>query len=155
MRRREFIALIASASAAWPLTAFGKARRIAIVASFPVSIMTETSGDPLFQALLNELRRLGYIEGNNLLIERYSGEERITYYGDLVREVTARNPDLVIAMITSSPISKRRQPQFRSLEFSPFRSRPELYRTWRARAAMSPGSLLMSGTISGASGFKC
>jgi len=75
MRRREFITLVGSAVAAWPLTAFGKAQRIAIVASsFPVSKMTETSGDPLFKAFFNELRRLGYVEGQSLLVERYSGE---------------------------------------------------------------------------------
>ena len=31
MRRREFITLVGSAVAAWPLTAFGKTQRIAIV----------------------------------------------------------------------------------------------------------------------------
>jgi hypothetical protein len=63
MRRREFIALVGSAVAAWPLTAFGKTHRIAIVLpSFPVSKMTE-SGDPLFRGLFNELGRLGYVEG--------------------------------------------------------------------------------------------
>ena len=45
MRRREFITLVGSAVAAWPLTAFGKTQRIAIVApSLPVGKMTETSG---------------------------------------------------------------------------------------------------------------
>ena len=70
MRRREFITLVGGGVAAWPLTAFGKTQRIAIVApSFPVGKMTETSGDPLFRAVFNELRRSGYIEGQSLLIE--------------------------------------------------------------------------------------
>ena len=99
MRRREFIALIGGAVAAWPLTAFGKAQRIAIVLpSVPVTIMTETSGDPLFRALFNELRRLGYVEGQNLVIERYSGEGRASHYADLARDVVSRNPDVIIAI---------------------------------------------------------
>jgi putative ABC transport system substrate-binding protein len=102
MRRREFITLVGSAVAAWPLTAFGKAQRIAIVSSsFPVSKTTETSGDPLFQAFFHELRRLGYIEGQGLVIERYSGEGRSSHYADLARDVVSRNPDVVISIGTN------------------------------------------------------
>jgi putative tryptophan/tyrosine transport system substrate-binding protein len=99
MRRREFITLIGGAVAAWPLTAFGKAQRIAIVASsIPVEEMNETGGDPFFQGLFNELRRLGYIEGQSLLIERYSGEGRAAHYPDLAREVVSRNPDVILSI---------------------------------------------------------
>jgi putative ABC transport system substrate-binding protein len=102
MRRREFITLVGSAVAAWPLAAFGKTQRIAIVApSFPVGKMTETSGDPLFRAVFNELRRLGYIEGQSLLIERYSGEGRASHYADLARDVVSRNPDVIISIGTN------------------------------------------------------
>jgi ABC-type uncharacterized transport system substrate-binding protein len=98
MRRREFITLIGSAVAAWPLTAFGKAQRIAIVSpSLPVSKMTETSGNPYYLRFFNELRRLGYVEGQSLLIERYSGEGRAAHYPDLAREVVRSNPELIIA----------------------------------------------------------
>ena len=77
----------------------GKARRIAIVVpAVPVSKMTETSGDPLFQGLFNELRHLEYVEGQNLLIERYSGEGRASQYAALARDVVSRNPDLIIAL---------------------------------------------------------
>jgi putative ABC transport system substrate-binding protein len=75
MRRREFIALLGSAAAAWPLTALGKSCRIAIVLpSTPVSWTTETGGISFWAALFNELRSLGYVEGQNLLVERRSGE---------------------------------------------------------------------------------
>jgi putative ABC transport system substrate-binding protein len=54
-------------------------------------------------AHLKELRRLGYVEGQNLLIERYSGEGRAAegkaaYYPGLAREVIARKPDLILAV---------------------------------------------------------
>jgi putative tryptophan/tyrosine transport system substrate-binding protein len=99
MRRREFITLVGGAAAAWPLTAFGKAQRIAIVApTVPVTIMTETTDDPFFPALFKELRRLGYVEGQNLVIERYSGGGRASHYADLARDVVSRNPDLILAI---------------------------------------------------------
>ena len=104
MRRRNLIfgllavATIGSARAEQS----AKARRIAIVApSFPVGKMTETSGDPLFRAVFNELRRLGYIEGQSLLIERYSGEGRASHYADLARDVVSRNPDVIITIGTN------------------------------------------------------
>ena len=46
-------------------------------------------------AIFEELLRLGlgYVEGRNLLIERYSGEGRAAHYPELVRAVVSRNPD--------------------------------------------------------------
>ena len=45
-----------------------------------------------------ELTRLGYVEGRNLLIERYSGEGRAAHYPDLARQIIGRNQDLIIAV---------------------------------------------------------
>ena len=99
MRRREFITLIGSACAAWPLTALGKVARIAIVhPSHPVTMLTGESPSPGIRALFTELHRLGYIEGKNLLIERYSYEGRAEHYPDLARDVIASKPDLIIAV---------------------------------------------------------
>jgi putative ABC transport system substrate-binding protein len=90
---------IGGAVAAWPLTASGKAPRIAIVVTaVPVTLMTETSGDPLFQGLFSELRRLGYVEGQSLLVERYSGGGQASHYADLAREVVNSKPDVVISI---------------------------------------------------------
>jgi putative ABC transport system substrate-binding protein len=44
---------------------------------------------------------LGYVEGQNLLIERYSGEGRDSYYPELARAVVSRNPDLIIAFTSN------------------------------------------------------
>jgi putative tryptophan/tyrosine transport system substrate-binding protein len=74
----------------------GKVYRIALVD--PAAEFADTTSDfPAARAFCNELRRLGYIEGQNLLIERYSGEGRAAHYPDLARDVVRRNPDLIIA----------------------------------------------------------
>jgi putative ABC transport system substrate-binding protein len=99
MRRREFMTLVGGAVASWPLTAFGKTPRIAIVLpSFPVSKMTET-GHLEFKAFFDELGRLGYVEGANLFIERYSGEGRAAHYAGLARDVVSSKPDVIIAFV--------------------------------------------------------
>jgi putative ABC transport system substrate-binding protein len=105
MRRREFIWILggaSTASLAWSVAARaqqpGKVHRIAIVhASDPVSELTETGGNPRFAAFFEELRRLGNVEGQNLVVERYSGEGRTEHYGELVSEVIHRNPDVIFA----------------------------------------------------------
>jgi putative tryptophan/tyrosine transport system substrate-binding protein len=58
--------------------------------------LTERSGNPFAKAFFDELLRLGYIEGQNLLIERYSGEGQASHYPDLAREVVRGNPDLIV-----------------------------------------------------------
>ena len=78
MRRREFITIFGGTAATWPLAARAqqpsKMKRIAIVS--PSSMVSElsVSGRPYFRAFFEELSRLGYVEGQNLGVERYSGE---------------------------------------------------------------------------------
>src|SRR6201987_3353501 len=44
----------------------------------------------------SELRRLGYVEGKNLIIERYSAEGHHERYADLARQIVTRNPDVIV-----------------------------------------------------------
>ena len=53
---------------------------------------------PGYRAFFSELRRLGYVEGKTLLVERYSGEGQIDQYGELARKVVQRNPDVIWAL---------------------------------------------------------
>jgi putative ABC transport system substrate-binding protein len=57
--------------------------------------LAEGGGNPRYGAFFQELRRLGDIEGQNLVIDRYSGEGRTEHYAELVSEVIHRNPDLI------------------------------------------------------------
>src|SRR5215470_10373682 len=89
MNRREFL-IILVLSATMPCAHAqqpGKLYRIAVVhPSAPVAEMTET-GSPRFSALFKELRRLGYVEGQNVVVERYSGAGRTEHYSELANEV--------------------------------------------------------------------
>src|SRR5712691_3761329 len=101
MKRREFITLLGAAAAAWPLTAQAQQsatqRRIAIFhPAIPTTRLTETGGGSAWRAFFAELRRLGYVEGENLIIERYSAEGHHERYADLAREIVTRNPDLIV-----------------------------------------------------------
>jgi ABC-type uncharacterized transport system substrate-binding protein len=53
-------------------------------------------GGSAWRAFFAELRRLGYVEGENLIIERYSAEGHHERYADLARQIVARNPDVIV-----------------------------------------------------------
>jgi putative ABC transport system substrate-binding protein len=98
MRRREFIGLVGGV-AALPLAARAqqsiKMKRIAMVhPAEKVGNMT-TNGSPGFRAFFEELNRLGYVEGQNLIVERYSAEGRTEYFSQLARDVVTTRPDLI------------------------------------------------------------
>ena len=101
MKRRDVITMLGGAAAAWPLGVRAQRpalpRRIAIFhPAIPASLITETGGGSAWRAFFGELRRLGYIEGQNLLVERYSAEGHHERYADLAREIAARKPDLIV-----------------------------------------------------------
>jgi ABC transporter substrate binding protein len=102
MRRREIIAGLLFA--ATPLGCAqaqqtGKVYHIALVdPSTPVAQLTKTGDVPAQRAFFEELHRLGYVEGRNLFVERYSGEGRGDYFAELVRDVVRSDPDLVLAV---------------------------------------------------------
>jgi putative ABC transport system substrate-binding protein len=102
MRRREFIAglMFAAATGRAQAQQTGKVHRIAFFhPSAPITDLNQASrGSFVTPAIFEELTRLGYVEGRNLLIERHSGEGRAAHYPDLARQIVSRNPDLIIAI---------------------------------------------------------
>jgi putative tryptophan/tyrosine transport system substrate-binding protein len=73
-----------------------KVNRIAIVTlAFPIAEITETSSFPGYRAFFHELRRFGYIEGRNLIVERYSAERPTV---ELAGEVLRSKPDVIFSI---------------------------------------------------------
>ena len=67
-----------------------KVYRIATVHPlWPVAELTESSSNRFWRELFLEIRRLGYVEGKNLIIEHYSGGGRVDLYPKLARDVAA------------------------------------------------------------------
>jgi putative ABC transport system substrate-binding protein len=109
MKRREFLitlvlsATMSCAHAQQP----GKLYHIAIVhLSAPAAEMTET-GSPRFSALFKELRRLGYVEGQNVVVERYSGAGQTEHYSELANEVVRHKPDLILTITSRMVLNFR------------------------------------------------
>jgi putative ABC transport system substrate-binding protein len=100
MRRRDFITLFGGTAATWPLAARAqqpaKMKRIAIVSPATKVSDINVNGQPRYRAFFEELVRLGHVEGQNLGVERYSGEGRTERYAELVRDVVNTHPDLIL-----------------------------------------------------------
>jgi putative ABC transport system substrate-binding protein len=99
MRRREFTAGLLLASMPWSARAQQRAikYRIAIFhPAIPVSLLTETGGGSAWRAFFSELRRLGYVEGENLIIERYSADGHHERYASMAQEIVTSSPDLIV-----------------------------------------------------------
>jgi len=97
MKRREFITLLGSATAIWPLAARAQSerlRRVGILMPFPES---DTEGQTRVRAFKQELQRLGWIEGSKVQFD----ERWTTDNMDLVRANAASllelKPDLIVA----------------------------------------------------------
>jgi len=113
MRRRKFITLLGGAVAVWPLAARAqqpaKMKRIAYVSPVAKVSKISVSGSRAFRAFFEELSRLGYVEGQNLGVERYSGEGRPERYAELARDVVNTHPDLILAVAARLSLDFNRQ----------------------------------------------
>ena len=100
MRRRDFAigVLLAAAARTGRAQEATKQHRIAIVISTgPVARVYDPTSHA-FQAFWRELHRLGDAEGQNLIVDLYSGEGRPAGFADLARRVVKGNPEVIVAV---------------------------------------------------------
>ena len=99
MRRRNFLGVLGGA-AAWPLAARAQQpsktmKRMALVD--PSDKITDmiVANPIVYGALFKELGRLGYVEGHNLVVERYSANGQTDHFDELARDVVSTHPDVI------------------------------------------------------------
>jgi putative ABC transport system substrate-binding protein len=92
MRRREFI--IGSVAATWPVVARaqepGRTYRI-------LGLLPSPRGAPQNVAMFEELRRFGFIEGQNLVIDWRAYGQRVETIPEFVAEGLKTSPDVILA----------------------------------------------------------
>jgi len=106
MRRREFIAIVGGAAAGWPLAALAqqtaKVWRIGMLET-----ISSAQNSPQLDAFRQRLQQLGYVEGQNLLIEYRSAEGRNDRFPSLAAELIERNVDLIVLRGTPAAIAAK------------------------------------------------
>jgi ABC-type uncharacterized transport system substrate-binding protein len=97
MRRREYLGLICGAVAAGPSWAQApvKQYRMAIAAA-SAATLDDWQKFPLYRPILPELRRLGDVEGQNLIVEYFTAAGHVERYGELAQQIVRRKPDVIL-----------------------------------------------------------
>lgn len=103
MRRRDLLGLICGAPAWWPLLAKAqqsvKVHRIAVVHPVaPPEYIDAAKSTHLWAPFFEGLRQLGFVEGENITIERYSGAGQADRFSELVERVVATHPDVIFSV---------------------------------------------------------
>ena len=106
IERRKFLATLGSA-AAWPLTAHAQHARKTHTIGYlrpAVPVFQRNSGPYFFTAL----QELGWIEGQNITIERRYAENRLERLPELAAELVRLNVEVIVATSTLGPLAAKR-----------------------------------------------
>ena len=110
MKRRNFIAGAISVAATSGLRAqtSAKVRKLAIFSvSESAALMDEQSENRYYRAMFAELRRLGYVVGTNLTIERFGREKNTSGIAAMVAEVVRGQPDAIYVVGFGATLFKK------------------------------------------------
>ncbi len=102
MRRREIITLIGGVAAAWPLAARSAQqprRRVGVLMN---DVATDAAAKAFVAAFVQQLRRLGWIEGENLQIEYRWNQGDAALAQRYAAELVALAPDAILSASTNN-----------------------------------------------------
>jgi putative tryptophan/tyrosine transport system substrate-binding protein len=106
MRRREFITLVGFSAVAWPIGVWAqqtsKVWRVGMLET-----TSETLNAPNVNAFRRGLQQLGYVEGQNLIIEYRSGEGRIERFPELAAEMVRLKLDVIVTRGTPAALAAK------------------------------------------------
>jgi len=97
MRRREFISLIGSVAATWPVAARAQQSTIKIPRIGWVVIGSPTSHRFSLAAFRDGLKALGYVEGQNISIEYRWAEGNLSRLPELANDLVQQKVDIILA----------------------------------------------------------
>ena len=114
MRRREFIAALGSAPAAWPLAALAqqsaRTRRIGVLSSLAETDVEAQAWDAAFRKRLVEL---GWVDGRDVRIDYRWGAGSVDRMHLFARELVQLNPDALVTI--STPATAALQAETRTI----------------------------------------
>jgi putative ABC transport system substrate-binding protein len=107
MRRREFITLLGSAAAAWPLAAGAQQPAMPVIGYLGVSSFETSAGRSLL-AFKRGLAETGFAEDRNVTIE-YAAEDQYHRLPSLAKELVQRRVTVLVAAGSPAALRQRRR----------------------------------------------
>src|SRR5438046_5161990 len=105
LHRREFVALLGGAAAAWPLAARAQQPAMPVIGFLVVG--TPTSHGQWVVAFVQRLRELGWIEGRTIAIEYRWGEGRNERFAEIAAEFVRRKVDVIVTSATAAVVAAK------------------------------------------------
>lgn len=93
MKRREFIALIGGAAAAWPLA--GRAQQTANPVFGMLLFFSREEGKTFTEPIRAYMRALGYVEGRNITFDFRFADKKVDRLSALAVELVGRRPNVI------------------------------------------------------------
>ena len=104
LKRREFIALLGSTAAGWPLTP----RAEPAEKTYTVGILSAGEVLPsVYSAFVDGLRELGWIEGRNVSFSHSYAENRLERLPELAANLVRLKVDVIVAVGTPAPLAAK------------------------------------------------
>ena len=104
MRRRQFVAIAAGGLVAWPFHSYAQQSAKVWHIGF-IAHRYETFYDPLFSGL----KELGYVEGQNLVVERRYAEGEAERFKAFAQEMVRLGVDAIIVVTTPAAMAARNE----------------------------------------------
>jgi putative tryptophan/tyrosine transport system substrate-binding protein len=102
-KRRDFVVLLGGAGIGWAHAA--RAQHAA--RTWRIGFITHAANDAIFASLFVRLRELGYVEGQNIIVERRYAEGKAERFPEFAAEMVRLKADMVITSTTPAAFAVR------------------------------------------------
>jgi putative ABC transport system substrate-binding protein len=105
VRRREFITLLGGAAATWPQATRAQQPRV-----WRIGVLETISPQlnaPNFEAFLQGLRKLGYVEGQNLVVDYRSADGHAERFPNLANDLVRSQVDVIVTRGTPAGLAAK------------------------------------------------
>src|SRR5437016_12190140 len=104
MQRREFITLLGSATAVWPLTAHAQQPAVPVIGYLESKVAAAVSHQ--IEAFRRGLNEAGFVEGRNVTIEFRWAEDHLDRLPALAADLVRRRVAVIVVNFAGTPAAK-------------------------------------------------